>query len=104
VKRRSPRPLAAALAPLADAAAPATTLARVQGCWESAAGPAVAAEAEPVSERDGVVTVRCSSSVWAHELSLLGPQLVARLDGALGAEGPSAVRSLRFVTGTSEPR
>ena len=50
------------------------------------------------------MTVRCSSSVWAHELSLLGPQIVARLDGALGAEGPSAVRSLRFVTGTSEPR
>ena len=95
MRRRAPRPLALALAPLAEAATPATTLARVQAAWAAAAGPVVAAEAEPVAERDGVVTVRCSSSVWAHELSLLAPRLVEALDST----GPSGARSLRFVTG-----
>ena len=95
MRRRSPRPLALALAPLSEAAAPATTLARVQAEWIRAAGSLVAAEAQPVSERDGVVTVRCSSSVWAHELSLLAPRLVE----ALSSSGAPGVRSLRFVTG-----
>ena len=95
MRRRSSRPLALVLASLSEAAAPATTLARVQARWAGAAGPVVAAEAQPVSERDGVVTVRCSSSVWAHELSLLAPRLVE----ALGSAGAPGVSSLRFVTG-----
>lgn len=101
MRRRAPRPLTEALAPLAEAAAPATTLARVQACWEAAAGPAVAAEALPVGEHDGAVVIRCSSSVWAHELDLLAPVLLARLQQRLGAD--CGVRSLRFVTGTLHP-
>jgi predicted nucleic acid-binding Zn ribbon protein len=84
-----------------EAAAPATTLAHVQACWKAAAGPAVAAESHPVGEREGVVWVRCSSSVWAHELELLAPGLKARLEQQLGGE--SGLRGLRFVTGTLDP-
>ena len=91
---REPRPLADALARVAAKAAPATTIARLQGLWEDAAGPLIAAEAEPVSERDGVVTVACRSAVWANELELLAPGLVDGLNASLGAP---AVRSLRFV-------
>ena len=93
---REPRPIAEALARVTSKAAPATTLARVQGCWDAVAGPVVAAEAEPVSERAGVVTVACRSAVWASELDLLSPGLVVGLNEALG--GP-AVASLRFVVG-----
>jgi predicted nucleic acid-binding Zn ribbon protein len=103
VRRLAPRRLGAALAELSEQLAPATTLARVQARWPDAAGAAIAEEAEPVSERDGVVTIACRSAVWAQELDLLGPDLVGRLNEALGepsAGGP--VRGLRAVVG--DPR
>jgi predicted nucleic acid-binding Zn ribbon protein len=96
---REPRPIADALARVTERAAPATTLARIQGSWEAVAGAVVAAEAEPVSEREGVVTVACRSAVWAGELELLSPGLVEGLNEALGAP---AVVSLRFVVGRRE--
>lgn len=96
MRYREPRPLVEALQRVVDRAAPATTIARVQGCWETVAGGVVAAEAEPVAERDGVVTVACRSAVWASELELLSPALVEAFNEALG--GPR-VRSLRFVVG-----
>jgi predicted nucleic acid-binding Zn ribbon protein len=80
--------------------APPTALARVQGRWAEVAGEAVAAESEPVSERDGVVTIRCSSAVWANELQLLSEDLLGRLNSALaGASEKGPVRGLRFVSG-----
>ena len=91
---KEPRQLAEALARVAAKAAPATTIARLQGCWESVAGAVIAAEAEPISERAGVVTVACRSAVWANELELLAPGLVDGLNEALGT---TAVGSLRFV-------
>lgn len=97
---REPRPIADALARVTAQVAPATTLARVQGCWEAVAGPVVAAEAQPVSERQRIVTVACRSAVWAGELELLSPGLVEGLNEALG--GP-AVASIRFVVGRGHP-
>lgn len=91
---KEPRQIADALARVVERAAPATTIARLQGSWESVAGPVIAAEAEPVSERSGVVTVACRSAVWANELELLAPGLVEGLNHALGSP---AVASLRFV-------
>ena len=93
---KEPRQIGEALARVTARAAPATTIARLQGEWESVAGPVIASEAEPVSERAGVVTVACKSAVWANELELLAPGLVDGLNKALG--GP-AVASLRFVVG-----
>jgi predicted nucleic acid-binding Zn ribbon protein len=98
VSRLAPRRLGHALDRLAADLAPATTLARVQARWPDAVGPAIAAEAEPVAEREGVVTVACGSAVWAQELDLLGPDLVRRLNASLGvAEGEGPVRRLRAV-------
>ncbi len=91
---REPRQIADAVHRVVEGAAPATTIARLQGLWEPVAGPVIAAEAEPVSERGGVVTVACRSAVWANELELLAPGLVEGLNGALGTP---AVASLRFV-------
>jgi predicted nucleic acid-binding Zn ribbon protein len=99
VSRRAPRPLSFALDDLTRGLAPATLLADVQRAWPDAAGPAIAAEASPVSERSGVVTVACTSSVWASELDLMGPVLVGRLNEALGRP---AVEQLRCVTGRRE--
>lgn len=95
---REPRPLAGVLARITARAAPATTLARIQASWARAVGAAIAAEAEPVAERDGTVTVACRSSVWAQELELLAPGLVRDLNDALGG---AVVSSFRFVVGRS---
>jgi predicted nucleic acid-binding Zn ribbon protein len=105
MRRLAPRPLAGALQGVVGDVAPATLLARVQRVWSQVAGAGLAAAAYPASERDGVVTIACESGVWAHELELLAPELLPRLNTALsaGAEGTAAapaVTKLRFVTGS----
>jgi predicted nucleic acid-binding Zn ribbon protein len=74
--RRAPRPIGDALQTVLQGAEPATLLAAVQSAWPGAVGEAVAREASPVSERDGVVTVACKSATWAQELDLLGGQIL----------------------------
>jgi predicted nucleic acid-binding Zn ribbon protein len=96
MRRRAPRPLAEALGALTDRLAPASTLAEVQRVWTAAVGDGVAAHAAPVYERAGVLTVACREAVWAHELELMGPELVGRLNGVLGRP---ALRGLRCRTG-----
>jgi predicted nucleic acid-binding Zn ribbon protein len=99
VSRRAPRPLSMAIDALADRIAPQTTLAEVQRVWPETVGAMVAREATPASERGGVLTIVCRSSVWAQELDLMGPELVGRLNEALGGD---RVASLRCVA--SPPR
>jgi predicted nucleic acid-binding Zn ribbon protein len=91
--RRVPRRAGGAVAALAHELAPATGLAALQRVWPVATGDVIAAQAHPSAERAGIVTVTCSSSVWAQELTLMGPELTARLNEALGSD---FVRELRF--------
>jgi predicted nucleic acid-binding Zn ribbon protein len=94
-RRAQPRPAGAAIGALAQRLAPPTLLADVQRAWPGAVGEAVAAQAEPTGERDGVLVVTCSAAVWAQELDLMAPDLVRRLNAALGRD---AVRGLRCRT------
>jgi predicted nucleic acid-binding Zn ribbon protein len=99
--RRLPRRLGSALRPARVRARPKTLLAAVQEAWPGTAGRAIAAEAEPVAERGGVITVACRSATWAQELDLLQSELLERLNGTLaewdeeGSEAP--VSGLRFT-------
>jgi predicted nucleic acid-binding Zn ribbon protein len=97
VKRPAPRPLSAALDGLTASLSPSSTLARVQCVWEQAAGAALAAAASPTAERKGVLTVTCTSSAWAQELNMMGPQLLRSLNEALGEQ--ALLRELRCRTG-----
>jgi predicted nucleic acid-binding Zn ribbon protein len=99
MKRRAPRPFAAAIESFTADAAPASLLAKVQAAWPGVAGSVMTEEAEPVSERAGVVTFNCRSATWANELDLLSADLVERLNGALGTAGPGPVTGLRFRVG-----
>jgi predicted nucleic acid-binding Zn ribbon protein len=92
--RRSPRPLALAIAAVRDELAPETLLADVQRAWQDVVGEAIAAEAQPTTERSGVLTISCSAAVWAQELDLMAPTILGRLNEALG--GPRVGR-LRCV-------
>jgi predicted nucleic acid-binding Zn ribbon protein len=95
---RRPRPLAEVLPVLRTRLAPATILADVQTRWAQVAGEEIAREAQPVSERAGVVTVRCSSAVWASELSMMSTRLLELLNERRPAGAP-AVAELRFTMG-----
>lgn len=90
--RRSPRGLEHALESLQSQLAPASLLGEVQRVWSRAVGAGIAAEAAPVSERGGVLTVACSASVWAQELDLMAPQLLARLNELLASGSISRLR------------
>jgi predicted nucleic acid-binding Zn ribbon protein len=92
MRRRDPRPAGLAVSALAERLAPLTLLAEVQRVWEGAVGEAIAAQAHPTAERGGVLVVTCSSGVWAQELDLMAPDLVARLNAALGADSVRALR------------
>jgi hypothetical protein len=92
--RNGPRAMTWALDSLRDDLAPPTVLASVQRVWPDVVGPAIAAEAAPIGERGGVLTVSCSAAVWAQELDLMGPAIIERLNGRLGG---SAIGRLRCV-------
>ena len=92
MRRSQPRnPVGAVRRVIADAA-PQTLLAAVQTVWPTAAGAAVAKQAEPVSERDGEVTIACRTAAWAQELDLLQDRLRKRLNEELGDERVSGLR------------
>ena len=93
--RRSPRPLGLALDHARDGWAPATLLGEIQTLWSDAVGAAIAAEAMPTGERNGTLTVGCSASVWAHELDLLAPVIIDRLNLSLRL---GQVTKIRCVT------
>jgi predicted nucleic acid-binding Zn ribbon protein len=77
--RRSPRLLSVALEGAERRWAPATQLAAIQSAWPRAVGPSVVEQASPCAHRAGVLTVSCSSAVWAQELSLSSDLILQRL-------------------------
>jgi len=99
-RRRAPRQASAAIRAARDRAAPRTGLAAVQAAWDGVVGAQLAAQASPVSERAGTLTVECADSVWAQELDLMQEQLLERLRAELGELAPSA---LRFRVGKDRP-
>jgi predicted nucleic acid-binding Zn ribbon protein len=92
-RRRAPVRAGGSIAALVEGLAPVSGLAALQSVWPQVAGEVVAAQAHPASEREGIVTVTCASSVWAQELTLMAPELTERLNAALQSE---FVRELRF--------
>jgi len=93
MRRRAPRPLGIALEALTARLAPATLLGEVQRVWEAAAGEQISREAQPVSEREGTVTLQCSSATWMQEIELLGPLLVEHLNEQLAGARVTAVKA-----------
>jgi predicted nucleic acid-binding Zn ribbon protein len=92
--RRTPRSASLALRVVLEKRAPQTLLAAVQSEWEGVCGAAIAAESQPVAEREGVVTVACRSATWAQELDLMQESLLERLNAALSER---RVEGLRFT-------
>ena len=94
MRRAQPRAISGAIAAIREAAQPATPLAAVIAAWPEAVGERIAAEAQPVAEREGVITVACRAATWAQELDLLGDELLERLRASVR---DTRVERLRFV-------
>ncbi len=62
--------------------------------WKVVVGPRIADRAHPVTLERGILLVKVTTSVWANELQMLAPELVARLR----VRG-HAVDQLRFRVG-----
>jgi predicted nucleic acid-binding Zn ribbon protein len=71
-------------------------LASVVDRWAMEVGPQIAAvtQAEAVTA-DGILWVRTATSAWAHELSLMAPKILARLNA--GRDG--RIREIRWRVG-----
>jgi predicted nucleic acid-binding Zn ribbon protein len=69
----------------------AATLDHVFAHWEDVVGSQIAAHAQPLSLRDGVLVVGADQPAWATQLRLLGGSLLARLGQVVG---PDAVRAI----------
>lgn len=72
--------------------------ARAYGAWARAAGTQVAGGARPRNFSRGTLTVECSSSVWANELTYLSAEILRRMD-AVASGHP--VKKLRFMVATA---
>lgn len=90
-----PKPVGKVLGAFRTEVAPESLLASVQMIWPRAVGERIAAVTDVTDEREGVITVACTSAVWAQELEMMGPRITAKLRGELGDE---RVRKLRFTT------
>ena len=91
---RRPRPLAEALpVPEGTAGAARPSWRRCRTVGRRPWARRSPAHCEPVSERAGVVTVRCDSGVWAAELSMMSAQLAASDSTRLARPSARCARS-----------
>jgi hypothetical protein len=70
--------------------------ARAYYAWARAVGDPVSGGTRPKAFRRGQLTVECASSVWANELTYLGPQILRRMDEVAPGH---PVKRFRFVVG-----
>ena len=70
--------------------------ARAYAAWARAVGEPVTAGTRPKAFRRGQLTVECASSVWANELTYLGPQILRRMDEVAPGH---PVKRFRFIVG-----
>lgn len=85
------------------------------GRWPAIVGDVVGSHSHPERFADGVVTIRTDSTAWASQLRLMAPQLLAKLNEALGdgtitrldiigPDAPSWKHGIRAVQGWGGPR
>lgn len=83
--------------------------------WEEVVGNEISLHANPLSLLDGVLTIQSSSTAWATQLRLIGPELLGTIQrsapGALvesiaviGPQGPSWKKGIRTIRGARGPR
>lgn len=74
---------------------------RVFGHWGRAVGEVIALHAQPAAVRGKKLTVTVDSSAWMQQLSLLKPEIIGKVNRAMGAD---AVESITLRLGEVEAR
>jgi len=74
--------------------------ARAYSAWARAVGDPVCGGTRPKAFRRGQLTIECTSSVWANELTYLGPQILRRMDEVAPGH---PVERFRFIVGRLSP-
>ncbi|MBM4381749.1 MAG: DUF721 domain-containing protein [Deltaproteobacteria bacterium] len=73
-----------------DPNAPALRLLKV---WESAVGPEIAKHCEPTDWQGGTLELTVATPVWAQQVALRKPIILAGLRSALGSDAPTDLRT-----------
>jgi predicted nucleic acid-binding Zn ribbon protein len=86
--RKEPAPLGAILGSLFAGTPLGARLkeSRIWLLWDETVGPTVAAKAQPVNFRDGILTVAVTSAPWLQQLNFMKRQLVSQLNEACGEQ------------------
>ena len=98
---RDPQPLGRAASELANTRgwSPRVAEGTVFAQWPEVVGDQIAEHAQPVTLRDGVLTISAESTAWATQLRMVQAQVLAKIAAAVG---DGVVTSLR-ITGPSAP-
>jgi hypothetical protein len=59
---------------------------RIWQIWDEVVGKGVAAKAQPVSFRDGTLTVAVSNAPWMQQLTFMKVEILSKLNRALGED------------------
>ena len=73
-----------------DPDAPALRLLRV---WPTAVPPEIAQHSEPTDWKQGTLELTVATPVWAQQIALRKPEILAALRAALGAAAPTDLRT-----------
>lgn len=73
-----------------------TWIVRLCSQWPEIVGPLLSGKTFPVRLRNGVLTVLVQNHAWAQELQLRKPDLLERINAALGS---GTARDIRFAVG-----
>lgn len=71
-------------------------LLRVWDVWPQAVGPDIAGNAQPSAFKGDLLLVHVANSVWRHHLQFLKPDMIERLNAALGE---ACIRDITFKIG-----
>lgn len=73
--------------------------------WQDVVGPHIAASSAAEKVRDGILFVCCKSSAWSNELTLHKPDIIKKLNSAVGKKIITDIRfSARGYTRLSQQR
>jgi len=98
MSRGRERKISGAIQRLVAEIAPQDPVTLIRMAWPKVVGDLIAKETYPSSLRGGILTITCSSSVWAQELDLLSRKVLERLADEFGN---SPAQRLRCVVGAN---
>lgn len=74
-------------------------MAKLLSVWDGTVGAGIAKHALPESIKGGILTVTVDSPVWMHQLSMMAPGLIEKINTVMGAD---AVADIKFRSGKLE--